>query len=98
MSTKTDQQNIGTKQKAKNSLLKQLEEDINDLPTPLRKLVFKGLEKGYITEDEILANVDDLDEQVEDLEKFYDICEKLSIKVITIEEALANQKKEEKKL
>jgi hypothetical protein len=87
-----------TQTKARNILLKQLEEDINDLPAPLRKLLFKGLEKGYITEDEILANVDDLDEQVEDIEKFYDLCEKLSIRIITIEEALANQKKEEKKL
>jgi len=56
------------------------------------------LEKGYITEDEILANVDDLDEQVEEIEKFYDLCEKLSIRLITIEEALINQQKEEKKL
>ena len=84
--------------KAKQTLLKQLEDDINDLPSALRKLVYKWLEKWFITEDEILANVDDLDEQVEDIEKFYDICEKLSIRIITIEEALANQKKEEKKL
>ncbi len=84
--------------KNKSTLLKQLEEDINDLPSLLRKLLYKGLEKGYVTEDELLANVDDLDEQVEDIEKFYDLCEKLGIKVISIEEALANQKKEEKKL
>ena len=84
--------------KAKQTLLKQLEDDINDLPSALRKLIFKWLEKWFITEDEILANVDDLDEQVEDIEKFYDICEKLSIRIVTIEEALANQKKEEKKL
>jgi len=45
-----------------------------------------------------LANVDDLDEQVEEIEKFYDLCEKLSIRLITIEEALVNQQKEEKKL
>jgi len=87
-----------TSTKAKQTLLKQLEDDINDLPSALRKLIFKGLEKGFITEDEILANVDNLDEQIEDIEKFYDICDKLSIRVITIEEALASQKKEEKKL
>ena len=86
------------KEKTKNILLKQLEEDINDLPSSLRTLLFKWLEKWYITEDEILANVDDLDEQVEEIEKFYDLCEKLSIRLITIEEALVNQQKEEKKL
>jgi hypothetical protein len=58
-------------------LLKQLEDDINDLPSPLRALIYKGLEKKVITEDEILANVDDLEEQVEDIENFYDLCEKL---------------------
>jgi len=83
---------------AKKTLLKQLQDDIAELPTPLRSMINKGIEKGYVTEDEILANVDDLDEQVEDIEKFYDICEKLSIKIISIEEVLANQKKDEKKL
>ncbi len=84
--------------KARNMLLKQLEDDINDLWSILRKIIFKWLNKWFITEDEILASVDDLDEQVEDIEKFYDICEKLSIKIISIEESLANQKNEEKKL
>jgi len=83
---------------AKKILLKQLQDDILELPTPLRSMINKWLEKSYITEDEILANVDDLDEQIEDIEKFYDICEKLSIKIISIEEVLANQKKDEKKL
>jgi len=77
-------------QEAKKTLLKQLQDDIAELPTPLRNMINKGMEKGYITEDEILANVDDLDEQVEDIEKFYDICEKLGIKIISIEEVLAN--------
>jgi len=83
---------------ARKNLLKQLEEDISDLPASLRSMINKWMEKWYITEDEILANVDDLDEQVEDIEKFYDICEKLSIKIVSIEEVLANQAKEEKKL
>ncbi len=83
---------------AKKNLLKQLEDDISDLPAALRSMINKWMEKWYITEDEILANVDDLDEQVEDIEKFYDICEKLSIKIVSIEEVLANQKKDEKKL
>ena len=83
---------------AKKKLLKQLQDDIQDLPTPLKNLLNKGMEKGFITEDEILANVDDLDEQVEEIEKFYDLAEKLSIKIISIEEALAKEAKEEKKL
>jgi RNA polymerase primary sigma factor len=83
---------------AKKKLLKQLQDDIQDLPTPLKNLLNKWIEKWFITEDEILANVDDLDEQVEEIEKFYDLAEKLWIKIISIEEALAKEAKEEKKL
>jgi len=82
----------------KSKIFKQLEDDINDLPSALRKLIFKWIDKWYVTEDEILANVDDLDEQVEELEKFYDICDKLSIRIITIEETFSVQEKKEKKL
>ncbi len=82
----------------KKTIFKQLEDDIADLPVALRALINKGNEKWFITEDEILANVDDLDEQVDAIEKFYDIAEKLSIKIITIEDALIEEENTEKKL
>jgi len=84
--------------KAKETIFKQLEEDINDLHWELRNLIHIWNEKWFITEDQILANIDDLDEQVEEIEKFYDICEKLSIKIVTIEEALVNDKSNDTKL
>lgn len=84
--------------KVKETIFKQLEEDINDLHVELRKLIKIWNEKWFITEDQILANIDDLDEQVEEIEKFYDICDKLSIKIVTIEEALVNDKNNDTKL
>ena len=83
---------------AKQTILKSLKDDIDDLPWLLRSLINKWIEKWYITEDEILANVDDLDEQVDEIEKFYDICEKLSIKIITIEESFSPQEDDKKTL
>ncbi len=88
-----------TEKKVKKTIFKQLEDDILELPVALRALINGWNEKWFITEDEILANVDDLDEQVDAIEKFYDIAEKLSIKIITIEDALvAEEKNEDKKL
>jgi len=87
-----------TKVNLNKTIFKQLEDDISDLPKSLRILILKWNEKWFITEDEILANVDDLDEQVDAIEKFYEIADKLSIKVITIEESLISEEKNEKKL
>ncbi len=84
--------------KAKQTIIKNLKEDINDLPWLLRSLINKWLEKDHITEDEILANVTDLDEQVDDIEKFYDICDKLSIRIISIEETLESKEETKKTL
>lgn len=84
--------------KVKQKILKSLEDDVSELYGPLRSLITKWLEKDYITEDEILANVDDLDEQVDDIEKFYDICEKLSIRIVSIEESLSSNTQETKGL
>ena len=83
---------------AKQTILKSLKDDIDDLPWLLRSLINQWIEKWYITEDEILANIDDLDEQIDEIEKFYDICEKLSIKIITIEESLSPDEDDKKTL
>lgn len=80
--------------KVKQKILKSLESDVSELSSSLRSLIRKWLEKEYITEDEILANVEDLDEQVDDIEKFYDICDKLSIRIVSIEENLSSQTSE----
>lgn len=82
----------------KKQVLKSLEDDINDLIPSLRNLINKWFEKEYITEDEMLANVSDLDEQVDSIEKFYDICDKLSIRIISIEESISNEFDDKKSL
>ena len=76
---------------AKAKLREQLLEQIKELPDGLQKLLRQWLEKWYITEDEILSQVDDIDKQVEILEKLYELAEKLSIKIETIEDILIKE-------
>ena len=80
--------------KARSALRDKLLDDIKELNTPLQTLLRRWLEKWYITEDEILTEVDDIDKQVEILEKFYDLVDKLNIKVETIEDILIKEMKE----
>jgi len=60
----------------------------------LQKLLEVGIDKWFITEDEILSQIDDLEEQVEQVEKMYDLTDKLSIKIITVEDLLMKETKE----
>lgn len=76
---------------AKAALRDKLYEDIIELTAWLQKLLKQWLEKEYITEDEILSEINDIDKQVELLEKFYDLADKLSIKIVTIEDVLLDE-------
>lgn len=71
-----------------------LKDDINELSQDLQNLLSKWLDKWYITEDEIISKLNNIDEQIEIVEKFYDIAEKMSIKIETIEEILEREARE----
>jgi hypothetical protein len=47
-------------------------------------------------EEDLIASLDNMEGSIRILEKFYDLRDKLKIKVITIEEELENSGKEEK--
>ncbi len=57
----------------------------------LQTLLRKGLQTSAVTEDEILTQVDDLDAKLKIVEKFYELAEKLGIKVVTIEEVFEKE-------
>ncbi len=75
----------------KKQLWNKLQDDIQELSPQLQKLLEKWLDKGHITEEDVLAEIDDLDAKAKMLEKFYELIEKLSIKLITIEEVLKKE-------
>ena len=83
--------------KAKQQIWEQLKDDILELNENLQTLLIQGAEKGTIQEEEIITEIDDMEGNIKILEKFYDLSEKLGIKIITIEEVLEKELKEIKK-
>lgn len=78
----------------KKNLWNKLQDDILDLSEWLQLLLAKGFETGTITEEDIIAEIDDLDVKAKMIEKFYQLAEKLNIKIITIEEQLLKESAE----
>ena len=77
--------------KIKKKIQEELQDEINELNQGLQKLLASGIEQGRVDEEDLLSAVDDLDENLKLLEKFYDLCEKLSIKIVTVEEVLEEE-------
>lgn len=97
---KADDKAAGVKPVKKSTVNRQqlwekLSEDINELTPELQNLLKKGAQSGHITEDEILTEVDDLDAKLKTVEKLYELAEKLSIKIYTIEEIFEQENKKE---
>ncbi len=76
---------------SKQKLRQKLHEDISDLTPELQSLLRKWMHAGHVTEDDILTQVDDLDAKLKTVEKFYELAEKLSIKIVTIEEVFEKE-------
>lgn len=78
----------------KKNLWNKLQDDIVDLSEGLQLLLERGYEKWSLTEEDVIAEIDDFDLKAKMIEKFYQIAEKLSIKIITIEEQLLKENAE----
>ena len=76
---------------SKQKLWQKLHDDIADLTPELQSLLRKWLSIWHVTEDDILTQVDDLDAKLKTVEKFYELAEKLSIKMVTIEEVFEKE-------
>lgn len=77
--------------KIQETIWEKLADDIHELPDDLQQLLRTWVDKWYVTEDEILSCVDEIDKQIEVLEKFYELSEKLSVKIETIEDVLKRE-------
>lgn len=84
-------------QKLKKQLWDSFQDDINELTKPLQDIIKLGFETWKISEEDVIADVNDMDLNIKILEKFYELAEKLSIKIITIEEVLEKEAEEIKK-
>lgn len=81
-------------QKIKQQLWEKFQDDIAELNKSLQKLLGQWAKLWSVKEEDIIAEIDDMDWSAKLLEKFYDLSEKLWIKIITIEELLELEAKE----
>lgn len=81
----------------KKQLWEKLQDDISELNEGLQELLEKGANKGTIEEEDVISEIDDMDGNIKLLEKFYDLADKLGVKILTIEEALEKEQEATKK-
>src|SRR3989338_5845220 len=81
----------------KKQLRDSFQDDIGELSKPLQDLLKNGLETSVINEEDVISDVDDMDLSIKMIEKFYELAEKLGIKIITIEEVLEKEAEAAKK-
>lgn len=84
-------------QKLQKQLRDSFQDDIGELSKPLQELLKNGLETNTINEEDVISDVDDMDLSIKMIEKFYELADKLSIKMITIEEVLEKEAEAAKK-
>jgi len=87
--------------KIKKQLRDKFKDDVSELTKSLQTLLEIWIETWIIKEDDVISEIDNLDLNVKMLEKFYSLADKLSIKIVTIEEVLEkelNSVKKEMKL
>lgn len=63
----------------------------------MQSLLESGAKKGVIEEEEVISEIDDMEGNIKLLEKFYDLSDKLGIKILTIEEILEQEQEALKK-
>ncbi|HRX64109.1 MAG TPA: sigma-70 family RNA polymerase sigma factor [Candidatus Absconditabacterales bacterium] len=80
--------------KIKQQLWEKFQDDISELTKSLQVLLSAGYKNGSVNEEDIISEIDDMDMSAKLLEKFYDLADKLSIKIITIEEILEEESKD----
>ncbi len=80
--------------KIKQQLREKFQDDITELSKPLQLLLNKWFKGGSVNEEDLISEIDDMELGAKMIEKFYDLSDKLSIKIITIEEVLEKESQE----
>ncbi|MCR5412392.1 MAG: sigma-70 family RNA polymerase sigma factor [Patescibacteria group bacterium] len=83
--------------KIKSKIWEEYKDDISSFGLPLQYLLKQGAEKGSILEEDVISAIDDIEGTAKIFEKFYEISEKLGIKIVTVENALEKELAETKK-
>ena len=57
----------------------------------MEKFIEQGRQRGFVTEDEIVHSFGTIEENIEEVEKLYDLLEELGIKVLTSDEVIKEE-------
>ncbi len=76
---------------AKKEIRESFQDDIAELSPELQELLKKGFATWIVNEEDVIAEIDDMDLNIKVVEKVYDLAEKLWIKILTIEEVLEKE-------
>lgn len=77
--------------KTKKKLWEKFKDEISDLSEWLQNLLEKGFKDWSLAEEDMIEEIDDLDLKAKMIEKFYYLADKLSIKIVTIEEKIQKE-------
>ncbi len=83
--------------KTKSKIWEELKDDISSFDIKLQHLLEKGVKTWQLSEDDIISEMDDIEGNAKTFDKFYEISEKLGIKIESIESALEKEQIETKK-
>ncbi|MFA6159702.1 MAG: RNA polymerase sigma factor RpoD [Parcubacteria group bacterium] len=77
-----------TKKKVVKQISKRMEEKNSQRRGDIDELVYRGKQRGFITEDEILHVIPDAEKDIEKLEELYEKLEKKNIRVVNSDEMI----------
>ncbi len=98
---KTEKALVSKKNKVKKSIKKNSElipekkitkkQKIEIKNKKIENLIKRGQQRGFVTEEEILHELGDIEKNIEDLENFYDEAEKFGVKVLSSEDVIKGE-------
>jgi RNA polymerase primary sigma factor len=74
---------------SKKKLTKKQEVELKN--NKIENLIKRGQQRGFVTEEEILHELGDIEKNIEDLERFYDEAENCGVKVLSSEDVIKGE-------
>ena len=75
----------------KNITKKKVTEETKSGNDKMDKFIEQGRQRGFVTEDEIVHSFGTIEENIEDIEKLYDLLDEIGIKILTSDEVIKEE-------
>jgi len=75
----------------KNIIKKKVTEETKSGNDKMDKFIEQGRQRGFVTEDEIVHSFGTIEENIEDIEKLYDLLDEIGIKILTSDEVIKEE-------